>query len=97
MRVLIVGFLVFFLGLLGIIYNRHDLIKLIISLEILLMSLVYLFAMSSIILDDVVGLSFSVMVLAVAACESVVGLAIMIDYFKICDSVSVEGLVLIQG
>lgn len=97
MRAFIVGLVLFSLGLIGVFYNRHDLIKLIISLEVLLMSLVYLFVMASLILDDIVGLSFAVIILAVAACESVVGLAIMIDYFRICDNLSIEGLVLIQG
>ena len=68
--------IVFFIGLLGIVLNRKNILIIIMSIELLLLAVNLNFAIFSICLDDIVGQIFMLFVLTIAATESAVGLAI---------------------
>jgi NADH-quinone oxidoreductase subunit K len=69
--------IVFFIGLLGIILNRKNILTIIMSIELLLLAVNLNFAAFSIYLDDIVGQIFVLFVLTIAATESAIGLAII--------------------
>jgi NADH-quinone oxidoreductase subunit K len=79
----IVNFFLFCLGLLGIILNRQNIIIILMSIELLLLSINLNFIYFSVFIDDLVGQLFSLYILTVAAAESAIGLAILILFFKI--------------
>lgn len=78
-----VNIFLFFLGFLGILNNRKNLLYVLISLELILLCLNLNFVIFSLYLDDVYGQIFSLFILTVAAAESAVGLAIAILFFRL--------------
>lgn len=85
----IINFFLFCLGLFGIILNRQNIIIVLMSIEILLLSINLNFIYFSIYIDDVIGQIFSLFILTVAAAESAIGLAIMVLFFKIYGNISI--------
>ena len=85
----IINFFLFCLGLFGIILNRQNIIIILMSIELLLLSVNLNFIYFSVYIDDVIGQVFSLLILTVAAAESAIGLAIMILFFKIYGDISI--------
>jgi NADH-quinone oxidoreductase subunit K len=85
----IVNFFLFCLGLFGIILNRQNIIIILMSIELLLLSINLNFLYFSVFLDDIIGQIFSLFILTVAAAESAIGLAIMIIFFKLYGDISI--------
>jgi NADH-quinone oxidoreductase subunit K len=52
---------------------------------------------SSIYLDDIVGQIFALLILTVAAAESSIGLAILVVYYRIRNTITVELMTLTKG
>jgi NADH-quinone oxidoreductase subunit K len=75
--VLILTSIVFFIGLLGIVLNRKNILIIIMSIELLLLAVNLNFAAFSIYLDDIVGQIFVLFILTIAATESAIGLAVI--------------------
>ena len=85
-------FFLFCLGLYGIILNRQNIIIILMSIEILLLSINLNFLYFSIILDDIMGQVFSLVILTVAASESAICLAIMIVFYKLSGNIDIYKL-----
>lgn len=75
--------ILFGLGALGFIFNRNNLILMIISIEIILLAVSVMALIFSWQFNDILAEVFALYVIAVAGAESAIGLAIMIAYFKI--------------
>ena len=82
-------FFLFCVGLFGIILNRQNIIIILMSIELLLLSINLNFIYFSIVIDDIMGQVFSLLILTVAAAESAIGLAIMIIFFKLYGNISI--------
>lgn len=82
-------FFLFCLGLFGIIFNRQNIIIILMSIELLLLSINLNFIFFSIYIDDIIGQVFSLLILTVAASESAIGLAIMIVFYKLSGNISI--------
>ena len=59
------------------------------SIEILLLSINLNFIYFAVLIDDIIGQVFSLLILTVAATESAIGLAIMIVFFKLYGDISI--------
>jgi NADH:ubiquinone oxidoreductase subunit K len=75
--------ILFGLGAIGFIFNRNNLILMIISIEIILLAVSVMALIFSWQFNDIFAEVFALYVIAVAGAESAIGLAIMIAYFKI--------------
>lgn len=75
--------ILFGLGAIGFIFNRNNLILMIISIEIILLAVSVMALIFSWQFNDILAEVFALYVIAVAGAESAIGLAIMIAYFKI--------------
>jgi NADH-quinone oxidoreductase subunit K len=82
--------IVFFIGLVGIILNRKNILIVIMSIELLLLAVNLNFALFSIYLDDIVGQIFIIFILTIAATESAIGLAIITVFFRLKSSINVD-------
>jgi NADH-quinone oxidoreductase subunit K len=82
--------IVFCIGLLGIILNRKNILIIIMSIELLLLSINLNFAAFSIYLDDIVGQIFVLFILTIAATESAIGLAIITIFYRLKNSIELE-------
>ncbi len=94
---LAVAAILFTIGVFGIFVNRKNVIVILMSIELILLSVnVNLVAFSS-FLGDLAGQVFALFVLTVAAAEAAVGLAILVVYFRNRGDISVEGVNLMKG
>jgi NADH-ubiquinone oxidoreductase chain 4L len=73
----------FLIGILGFILNRKNLILLIISIEIMLLAVTLLILISSFGFDDNIGQTFAIYIIAIAGAESVIGLSILVAYYRL--------------
>ena len=80
----------FLIGILGFLLNRKNIILLIISLEIMLLSVTLLFLISSYGFNDSIGQTFGIYIIAIAGAESVIGLSILIAYYRLKGSISLS-------
>jgi NADH-quinone oxidoreductase subunit K len=88
--ILLVTSAVFFIGLLGIVLNRKNILIIIMSIELLLLSINLNFAVFSIYLDDLVGQIFVLFILTIAATESAIGLSLITIFYKLKNSIELE-------
>jgi NADH-quinone oxidoreductase subunit K len=87
----------FVIGTLGILYNRRDILIVLVCIELLLLSVGILFIVFSIYLDDMIGQLFAIFILTVAAAESSIGLGILTQYYKITGDISVIDIGMLRG
>ena len=82
--------LLFLIGILGLYLNRKHAIMILISLELLILSVNINFIISSIYLDDLFGVIYSLINLTSAASESAIGLALLILFYRIKGGISLD-------
>ncbi|MGB7205405.1 MAG: NADH-quinone oxidoreductase subunit NuoK [Anderseniella sp.] len=94
---LTVAAIIFTIGIFGIFLNRKNVIIILMSIELILLSVnINLVAFSS-FLNDMVGQVFALLVLTVAAGEAAIGLAILVTYFRNRGSIAVEDINMMKG
>jgi NADH-quinone oxidoreductase subunit K len=81
---------VFSIGLLGVFLNKKNLIMILLSIELLLLSINLNFAILSIYLDDITGHIFVIFILTIAAAESAIGLSLIISLFRLKNSIEIQ-------
>lgn len=91
------NFLLFIISLTGLIKNRQNILLVLMSIELLLLSVNLNFILFSIYLDDLYGQLFSFFILTVAAAESAVGLAIIIIYYRLRGNILITQKVALKG
>ena len=94
---LTVGAILLVLGVFGIFLNRKNVIVILMSVELILLSVNLNFVAFSSWLDDLTGQIFAMFVLTVAAAEAAIGLAIVVIYFRNRGSIEVEGISTLKG
>ena len=94
---LILGAIVFSIGIFGIFLNRKNVIIILMSIELILLAVNLNLVAFSVALSDLVGQIFVMVILTVAAAEAAIGLAILMVYFRNHDSIEVEDINLMRG
>jgi NADH-quinone oxidoreductase subunit K len=94
---LVLGAVLFALGMFGIFVNRKNMIILLMSVELLLLAVNMNFVAFSHFLHDIAGQVFVFFVLTVAAAESAIGLAIIVVLFRNRASINVQDLDHLKG
>ena len=82
--------ILFIIGILGFVLNRKNIILMLISIEIMLLSVTFLILISSLSFDDILGQTFAVYILTIAGAESAIGLGILVAYYRLRGSISIE-------
>lgn len=96
-KYLTVALILFLIGISGIILNRKNIILMLMSIELMLLAVNLNFIIFSVYLDDIMGQLFAILILTVAAAESAIGLAILVVYYRVRGSVTVENIHLLRG
>ena len=87
----------FVIGIFGIFLNRKNVIVILMSIELILLSVnINLVAFSS-FLGDLAGQVFTMFVLTVAAAEAAIGLAILVVFFRNRGTIAVEDVNVMKG
>ena len=94
---LAVSIILFLLGIWGIFLNRKNIIIMLMSIELMLLAVNLNFLVFSIYLDDLSGQLFALLILTVAAAESAIGLALLVVYYRVRGTISVEFINLMKG
>jgi len=82
-KYLTVGVILTIFAFLGIILNRSNIIIILISIEMMVLAINYLFIVNSTFLDDFLGQIFVLFFLTIAASESALGLGIVTSYYLV--------------
>jgi NADH-quinone oxidoreductase subunit K len=87
---LVLSSLLFTIAVCGIFLNRKNIITILMSVELLLLSVNINFVAFSSHLGNITGQIFSVFILTVAAAEAAIGLAIMVVFYRHTKSIAVS-------
>jgi len=94
---LTVAAILFTLGIFGVFLNRKNVIIILMSIELMLLAVAINLIAFSAYLQDMVGQIFAMFVLAVAAAEAAIGLAILVVYFRNRGTIAVEDINVMKG
>jgi NADH-quinone oxidoreductase subunit K len=94
---LILSLIIFIIGSLGMFLFRKHIINILISLELLLLSINMNFIVFSLFLDDLVGQLYALLILTVAAAETSIGLAIVVVYYRLRGGISIDLINLLKS
>ena len=94
---LVVAAVLFTLGVLGIIHNRKNIIIILMSVELILLSVNINLVAFSTFSKDLTGQVFALFILTVAAAEAAIGLAILVTYYRNRGSIAVEDINMMKG
>ena len=94
---LVLGAVIFSLGMIGVFLNRKNVIVILMSIELILLAVNINLVSFSIFLQDIVGQIFTMLILTVAAAEAAIGLAIIIVYYRNKGSIRVEEINQMKG
>jgi NADH:ubiquinone oxidoreductase subunit K len=102
MRIMLFDFnllvlIMFCISIIGIIINRSNIILILVSIEILLLSISMNFMLSSLINFSLEGQIIAIYIITIAAIESAIGLSIIVAFYKIKGSISLKLLNLLKG
>jgi NADH:ubiquinone oxidoreductase subunit K len=94
---IIIPIILFLAALIGIFLNRRNILLIIICVELMLLAINFIFILTSFYLDDVLGQIFSIFILAVAAAESSIGLAILISFYRVKGTIAIDFVGKLKG
>ena len=94
---LILGAILFAISVVGIFLNRKNIIVLLMAIELMLLAVNMNFVAFSYYLGDMRGQIFVFFILTVAAAESAIGLAILVQLFRNKSSINVDELNTLKG
>ena len=94
---LTIAAIIFSLGVIGIYLNRKNVIVILMSIELILLSVNINLISFSIFSGDLVGQIFTMLILTVAAAEAAIGLAIIVAFYRNKGSIRVEDIDVMKG
>lgn len=96
-HILIFSSIIFCLGVFGIFLNRHNIIAVLMSIELLLLAANINLVGFSANLGDLQGQILTMLILTVAAAEAAIGLAILVIYYRRRGNVDLREANLMKG
>ena len=78
--------ILFLIGILGFVLNRKNIILMLISIEIMLLSITFLILVSSLNIDDIIGQTYAIYIIVIAGAESAIGLGILVAFYRLFSS-----------
>ncbi len=94
---LTVSAILFVLGVFGIFLNRRNMIIILMSIELMLLSVTINMVTFSSYLEDLTGQVFAMFILTVAAAEAAIGLAILVSFFRNRGVIAVDDINTMKG
>ena len=87
----------FVIGIFGIFLNRKNVIVILMSIELILLSVNINLVAFSTHLGDITGQIYALLVLTVAAAEAAIGLAILVTFFRNRGDIAVDDASMMKG
>lgn len=92
-----ISIIMFVIGSIGVFIIRRNIIITLVSIEMMLLACSLNFIASSLIFDDSLGQIYSLFILAIAGSESAIGLAILVAYYRIHGTISLDTVNFLKG
>lgn len=89
-KYILVSVIIFMISFFGLIYNKKSILIILISIELILLSVNILFIVFSIYLDDIVGQIFTIFVLTIAAAETSIGLSLLSVSYRVRGNILID-------
>ena len=89
-KYILVSVIIFMISFFGLIYNKKSILIILISIELILLSVIVLFIVFSIYLDDIVGQIFTIFILTIAAAETSIGLSLLLVSYKVRGNILID-------
>ena len=89
--------ILFSISLAGIFLNRKNILIMLMSLELMFLSINFNFIIFGNYLNDIAGQVFVFFILTVIAAESAIGLAIIVVLFRVKQSINVDDIGKLKG
>lgn len=89
-KYILVSIIIFMISFFGLIYNKKSILIILISIELILLSVNILFIVFSIYLDDIVGQIFTIFILTIAAAETSIGLSLLLVSYKVRGNILID-------
>ena len=87
----------FFIGLLGIILINKNVLLTLMAIELMFLAINLNFVIISFTIDDIFGYIFTLFILILSAAEAAIGLAIIINFYRLNGSLSYNILYHLKG
>lgn len=94
---LILSAIIFVIGMFGLFMHRKNIITILMSIELMLLSVNINFITFSSYASEISGQIFSTIILTIAAAETSIGLAILLVYFRNKGSIEVSDINQMKG
>ena len=82
--------ILFLIGIIGFVLNRKNIILILISIEIMLLSVTFLILINSLSFDDMLGQTYAIYIISIAGAESAIGLGIVVAFYRLRGNIVIE-------
>lgn len=82
--------ILFLIAILGFLVNRKNIILILISIELMLLSVTLLMLCTRYNFHDILGQVYSIYIIAIAGAESAIGLGILVCYYRLRGNIRLE-------
>ena len=89
-KYILVSVIIFLISFFGLIYNKKSILIILISIELILLSVNILFIVFSIYLDDIIGQVFTLFILTIAAAETSIGLSLLLVSYRVRGNILID-------
>ena len=89
-KYILVSVIIFLISFFGLIYNKKSILIILISIELILLSVNILFIVFSIYLDDIIGQIFTLFILTIAAAETSIGLSLLLVSYRVRGNILID-------
>ena len=89
-KYILVSVIIFLISFFGLIYNKKSILIILISIELILLSVNILFIVFSIYLDDIIGQIFTLFILTIAAVETSIGLSLLLVSYRVRGNILID-------
>lgn len=86
---MVLGLSLFLISLLSFVFNRKNIILMLISIEVMLLSVTFIILINSLLFEDIFGEIFAIYIIVIAAAESAIGLGILVSFYRLRGNINV--------
>jgi len=86
---MLIALSLFLISILAFVFNRKNIILMLISIEIMLLSVTFIILTNSLLFEDIFGQVFAIYIIVVAAAESAIGLGILVSFYRLRGNISI--------
>jgi NADH-ubiquinone oxidoreductase chain 4L len=81
------------IGILGLILQRKSVIHMLLCIELMLLAVTLIFLTNSFALEDLYGLTYAILILALVGAETAIGLSILVAFYRVHGSIDITKVV----